>query len=99
MFNEESVEEFGKNDNGEKDCQVTNITHFAFDSNILFAKCNRRELEVNEDYFIIYDFIKGATEKFPTEEKAAERAKQLGFQFSDRLVSCQDYYNSLVKKK
>jgi hypothetical protein len=99
LFNEEDVEDFGVNDNGERDCNINNIMSFAFDGNILYAKCNRRELEVNEDYFVIFDFKKGKAEKFNTEEKAEQRAKELEFQFSDRLTSCKDYYQLLVKRK
>lgn len=95
LFNEKDVIDFGVNDNGEEDCKIKGITHFNVDPNILLAKVNKRDLETNEDYFIVYHFSDGKTEKFTSLEEAEARARKLQFPTPIKLFSCREYYELL----
>jgi hypothetical protein len=95
LFNENDVSCFGVNDNGEEDLKLNGITHFKFDSNILLAKVNKRDLETNEDYYVIYHFSGGQTEQFKTLEEAEARARELNVPVPVKLFSCKEYYTLL----
>jgi hypothetical protein len=89
LFNEKYVVNYDVSDNGEIDCQVNDITGFAFDKKILIAK----QTSDSKEKYIIYEFATDKQSFFHSQEEAFKTAKN-NFKYSgaDTLISVMNYH-------
>ncbi len=92
LFNEVDVLAFDESNNGDKDCEVNNISNFAFDGELLLAK---RALPYDgKKPYLIYYFEKGKIEEFETLNKLILRANSLKFSAPFKFYGCKEYFDS-----
>jgi len=92
LFDEADVLKFNENDNGERECNITNITTFTFDKNILLAKQSYNDKLQESNTYLIYHFSTGKSENLKTFDELVSRAKTLGYSRPVKLYSCDRYY-------
>lgn len=95
LFNELNVTKFDESDNGEIDCKITDIESFVFDEKFLIGKSSAINGDVKKEFYFIYHFSNGKTEKFNYSDEVKKRAREVGFRGELKLMSCREYYNSL----
>jgi hypothetical protein len=89
LFNEKYVVNYDVSDNGEIDCQVNDITGFAFDNKILIAK----QTSDTKEKYIIYEFDSDKQSSYHSQEEAFKAAKkQFKYSGADTLISVMNYH-------
>lgn len=94
LFNEENVENFSENDNGEKDCGITNIIAFDYNQNVMLAELIAEPGK--EKTWLIYELKSGKPRWFESKESMEETAVKEGFGRKPRLITCSDYFNRIL---
>jgi hypothetical protein len=92
LFNEKKVSNFNTSDNGEIDCNLNNITEFAFDDKMLIAKQTEGELGKGNNSYLIFDLKSTATTKCNSEKDAFVKAKKMNYSGPDTLTTVLNYY-------
>lgn len=95
LYNEQKVQLFNVNDNGEENCSLNNISEFAFDETIFIAKLLKKDAVTHNNLYCIYYFTGGKTEQFKSLHEVKLRAKELNFTVPIKLTSCAEYYELL----
>jgi len=91
LFNEKNVTEFNVNDNGEIECDLENITSFAFDQNVLITEVKQPGKKTNTIYFI-YEFSTDKKTKCKSLAEAKKVArKQFNYRGYDTLIKVIEY--------
>ncbi len=92
LFNEIAVNKFDENNNGEKNCEVTNVSDFVFDEKILISKITKNNKEKSS--YIIYYFDNDKIEEIENINKFNLRIKNLKFSKSIEFISCKEYFGA-----
>ncbi len=92
LFNEENVEQFDANSNGEISCELSNINTFTFNKNILIGTKTKKEREKQSLIYFGYDLNKKEIKEFKTEKELINYAKANGFNKEIEFFTCKKYY-------
>jgi len=95
LFNEEHVQEFDVNDNGEIDCDVKGITEFQFNADYLIGRSNEWNGKKGTSKFFLFNFVTKDKKEFKTLRELNAFLESKGIVMSKDLYSCQSYYSLL----
>jgi len=87
LFNEQQVNRFDENDNGEVDLHITSITKLAFDKNYLLLE----QQSDSKKQYILFTFETETTENVATAQQLFKLAKSKGYTGSHQLIRLEEY--------
>lgn len=92
LFNEEHVQEFDVNDNGEISCDVKGITEFQFNSDYLIGRTCEWNGKKSTSKFFAFNFVTKDKKEFKSLRELNAFLENKSIVMSKEFFNCQSYY-------